>query len=191
MAQPDPKQQERTERERKFILYSLPKIKIGRGKPLLAAYIDLPNLEVEMRIRQEGTKRIVTFKLPEEVDGERPEVNLPVIKYSNQLFTAFIEMRAGNLIDKNRYRISDPYAGADSRDCGVCELDIYKGDLGADGPAAVVEREFETTADMHAWQPPQWMIDCGYEEVTGKKEYKNRSLSKKGWPKRDYTKPAN
>src|SRR6185369_17044595 len=44
-----------------------------------------------------------------------------------------------------------------------------------------VEREFESAAEKAAWQPPQWMRDCGCREVTGNVRYSTRNLFESGW----------
>jgi CYTH domain-containing protein len=114
-----------------------------------------------VRIRRSNDDYYLTYK------GEglmvREEYNLPLTKDAYEHLLSKID---GLLIAKTRYLIP--------LDHGLtAELDLFEGEL---APLALVEVEFETTADADAFTAPDWFG----EDVTNSGKYHNSYLSQKG-----------
>lgn len=140
--------------ERRFLVAERPSL--PEGKRLKQGYL-LVSTDVALRIRQMGSTHKMTLKKGSGL--ARLEVELELDEARAHLLWPLCGPR---LIDKTRYKIPD---GA-----GVLELDLYHG---RHEGLQVVEREFPTEAEAHAWTPPPW----AGPELTDDGRYTNAALA--------------
>ena len=162
--------------ERKFVVFGRPDGVLSDSKRIEQKYLPLQNPMMQLRLRRKGLDKLMEIKMRTGVDGERFETDPPFIMNSHpEIFEALWETctKEGG-IDKERFPISN-------NDAGVKEIvfDVYHGNLEG---RSTLEVEFLTAGQMAAWQPPAWMCQAGYKEVTGDERYDNDSLAEKGWP---------
>ncbi|HSI21257.1 MAG TPA: CYTH domain-containing protein [Verrucomicrobiae bacterium] len=156
--------------ERKFILPALPAITFENGVSMIQGYVPIPNGQLAMRVRDEGGKKVLTFK--SSGTSVRYEANINMDEHP-EIFDLLVESTNG-AVRKFRYAIPDGD--------GHCELDVYSGDHPTLEGKISVEREFPSEEASAAWTPPQWMVDAGAIEVTGDEHYLNSNLLTNGWP---------
>jgi len=149
--------------ERKFLLDEPPKPLAGRtGKRIEQGYLACAD-SVEVRLRKEENRRLLTVKRGH---GEvREEVELPL---DARVFEAIWPLTESRRLRKTRYLV--PLGeGLEA------EVDVYAGDLVG---LVTAEVEFGFERQSRDFQPPSWLG----EEVTGDRRYSNRSLALAGAP---------
>lgn len=147
--------------ERKFLLKSIPELKNFKKDEITQRYYSGPP---KFRLRSINDEIFIANKKSNDIHPIEEEINI-----SKELFYFLGGDLEENSVSKSRYYIplEDGY---------VAELDIYKKNLLG---LVTVEVEFETEEEMNSFIPPSWFG----REVTYIKDYKNRSLAKKGIPK--------
>ncbi len=130
------------------------------------------------RIRQEGPKKVLQFKL--RILGSSPFESPPFdLSSSPEIFEKLKEWANSSTkpktIEKNRYTVQPAQSGGAKE----CVVDYF---LGKVSGKMMAEAEFETKEEMNAWQPPQWLVDVGFKEVTGDLRYNNEWIAEHGWP---------
>lgn len=147
--------------ERKFLIKSLPDyLWKYKSSTIEQHYISLCP---EIRIRRIDEKHLLTFK--NEGHRERNEVEIPITRLQ---FEQLKSLSKNSGIHKTRYFISDEKL--------VYELDIYN----SINNLITVEVEFLSTEEADEFVPPDW-FGC---EITNIKEFKNKNLSKNGFPRK-------
>lgn len=142
--------------ERKFLVKQLPtQLNHYPSRTITQGYL---NTDPVIRIRQDNENYELTYKSKGLL--ARQEYNLPLTAEAYGHLLAKID---GKLIQKTRYLIP--------LEQGLtAELDIFEGYL---SPLTLVEVEFSSEEEAHAFTPPAWFG----EDVTFSKEYHNSSLS--------------
>lgn len=149
------------ERERKFLINQLPKsLWKYESKELEQHYI---SFKPEVRIRKSDNDYTLTIKSNGNL--ERQEVEMSITK---DHYDAIKQVEGSKFITKTRYIIPE----GDLK----YELDIYHNIKGL----LTIEVEFETKEDAESFAVPEWFGD----EVTNIKEFKNKNLALKGFPKK-------
>jgi CYTH domain-containing protein len=153
--------------ERKFVLRSfLPQFRkmVHTHRSMEQWYLD------GFRIRKIGADCFITVKKGSGLVRQEWEEKIP-----RWVFDVLKKMDTRGVVSKTRYFI--PFKKH------MLEVDVYRGPL---IPLITLECEFKSVADARAFQVPA--VTGEYKEVTGKKEFKNRSLAKNGLPSavRDY-----
>jgi len=121
-------------------------------------YLTAPTDSTEIRVRQVGNAWFLTVKSGEGLVREEREIAIGAAEFET-LWPA----TEGRRVEKRRCRGSLP-GGL------VFELDIFDGAL---APLVLVEIEFASEEDAHAFIPPTWFG----EDVTDDPRYKNKALA--------------
>ncbi len=148
------------ERERKFLVKTLPDVSAAERKEIIQKYI---SGSPELRVRRIGDDYILTKKGPGTHTREEEEMEI-----SRELFLFLEGDRPPMQIHKTRYYL--PLSGG-----RTAELDIYKEEFQG---FYSVEVEFETKEEMQAFEPPHWFG----REVTERKDLTNYRMAKNGIP---------
>jgi CYTH domain-containing protein len=156
------------ERERKFLVKELPGgLRRHRHKAIRQGYLAIAGsgeeIPVEVRVREEGGKYVLTVKGGE--GKAREEIEVPI---SKKAFASVWPLTEGKRIAKVRYRIP---VGKDT-----VELDVYRGKLAG---LATAEVEFDSDRELRGFRPPPWLG----REVTDRKEFGNSRLATSGKPR--------
>ena len=149
-----------SEIERKFRVAHLP-TGLGNGTSLRQAYVAVDG-DVEVRVRSDGTRHLLTVKGGGGLERDEIEVAIDP--------TAFDELwgLAGDRhLEKTRHRVD--------LDGLTAELDLYAGALAG---LAVVEVEFASRLEAEAFDPPDWFG----AELTGRPGWSNAALARDGAP---------
>jgi adenylate cyclase len=146
--------------ERKFRVAQVPP-GLGDGARLRQAYVALDG-GVEVRVRSDGTRHLLTVKAGRGL--ERTEVEVPV---GADDFAELWGVAGDRRLEKTRHEL----------DLGgrTAELDFYSGTLAG---LAVVEVEFPSRDEAEAFAPPAWFG----AEVTGAPGWSNAELACDGAP---------
>ncbi len=148
------------ERERKFLLKSLPDLSKAKSKEITQKYL---SSEPELRVRKIGEDYIITKKGPGTHTRTEEEMEI-----SLELFLFLEGDRPPMRIKKIRYYLP-------LEEGRLAEIDIYKEEY--DGFYSV-EVEFENEEDMKAFEPPKWFG----MEVTERRDITNYQMAKNGIP---------
>lgn len=141
--------------ERKFLVRSLPDLRMCRRKEIEQFYI---STVPEIRARRAGANCFLTIKRGSGLVREEYEIPLSLNE-----FNALRSKMVGKVVQKVRYYL-DMSSGL------VIELDVFKGEL---TPLSLVEVEFKSEEDAKAFIPPDWFgVD-----VTDNEAYKNKNLA--------------
>jgi adenylate cyclase len=149
-----------SEIERKFRVAQIP-TGLGNGASLRQAYVAVDG-DVEVRVRSDGTRHVLTVKGGEGL--ERAEVEVAI---DTAAFADLWELAGDRHLEKTRHRID--------LDGLTAELDLYAGALAG---LAVVEVEFPSRREAEAFDPPDWFG----VELTGRPGWSNASLARYGAP---------
>ena len=149
--------------ERKFLVKQLPEAELKQAlvEQIQQGYLIRESAR-EVRIRRKGDLFFLTEKKGSGLRREEHEILI-----TEAMFDALWPLTRGMQLAKARSTFT--------LDGHQLELDIYQGDL---EPLMVLETEFETEEQAHAWSPP-WFAG---PEVTGDKRYKNVQLAMAGKP---------
>lgn len=160
-----------TERERKFLVPDLPPGLARHPHYVIRqGYLISGEDGSQVRLREIATGRrtqhFITIKRPMTADA-RSELEVPLTsKQFTQLWTLTKDQR----LEKTRYKI--PFGRG-----LTIEVDVYRGVLRG---LAVAEVEFPTARASRSFRPPEWFGP----DVTGREEFGNRSLARRGLPNR-------
>ena len=148
--------------ERKWVAARTPPADmLGTGTPLRQGYLAIDG-DVAVRVRIAPDEAWVTIKAGD--DGlRRTEVELPVDAAEAEELWAYTAGR----IEKVRHDVAVDDAAA--------VVDVFGGNLGG---LCIVEVEFATESEAEAFVAPDWFG----QEVTGRSEWTNASLSRFGRP---------
>ena len=149
-----------SEIERKFRVAHIP-TGLGNGASLRQAYVAVDG-DVEVRVRSDGTRHVLTVKGGEGL--ERAEVEVAI---DTAAFDELWGLAGDRHLEKTRHRID--------LDGLTAELDLYAGALAG---LAVVEVEFPSRREAEAFDPPDWFG----VELTGRPGWSNASLARFGAP---------
>ncbi|MGH9251920.1 MAG: CYTH domain-containing protein [Acidimicrobiales bacterium] len=149
-----------SEIERKFRVAQIP-TGLGTGASLRQAYVAVDG-DVEVRVRSDGTRHVLTVKGGEGL--ERAEVEVAI---DTAAFDELWGLAGDRHLEKTRHRID--------LDGLTAELDLYAGALAG---LAVVEVEFPSRREAEAFDPPDWFG----VELTGRPDWSNASLARYGAP---------
>jgi CYTH domain-containing protein len=149
-----------SEIERKFRVAQIP-TGLGNGASLRQAYVAVDG-DVEVRVRSDGTRHVLTVKGGEGL--ERAEVEVAI---DTAAFDDLWGLAGDRHLEKTRHRID--------LDGLTAELDLYAGALAG---LAVVEVEFPSRREAEAFDPPDWFG----VELTGRPGWSNASLARDGAP---------
>ena len=149
-----------SEIERKFRVAHIP-TGLGNGASLRQAYVAVDG-GVEVRVRSDGTRHVLTVKGGEGL--ERAEVEVAI---DTAAFDELWGLAGDRHLEKTRHRID--------LDGLTAELDLYAGALAG---LAVVEVEFPSRREAEAFDPPDWFG----VELTGRPGWSNASLARFGAP---------
>ncbi|MFD8009186.1 CYTH domain-containing protein [Streptomyces sp. NPDC058955] len=131
------------------------------------AYLSTPEAALEVRVRSMDETCLMTVKSPAAAHGEgvnvRSEVEFPIPAAE---FRRIWEMTTDR-IEKDRWSVRLD----DSSDALEAVVDVY---AGAHAGLRVVEVEFNDVEQARNFRPPSWFGP----EVTGRKEWGNRHLSR-------------
>ena len=147
--------------ERKFLVKSLPDYLWKYKSSIIEQHYI--SLNPEIRIRKADEKHLLTFK--SEGHLERTEIEIPITRLQ---FEQLRSVSQNEGIHKTRYFILDEMV--------VYELDIYNNI----NNLITVEVEFLNKKEADDFIPPDW-FGC---EITNIKEFKNKNLSKNGFPRK-------
>lgn len=117
----------------------------------------------EVRLRRDGEVPRMTVKRGHGLSREETEVDL-----SEGQFEELWPLTEGRRVEKTRYLV--PIDGD-----LTAEVDEYLGDFEG---LIVVEVEFESEADAHAFEPPDWFG----RDVSGEREFSNQRMALEGGP---------
>lgn len=149
--------------ERKFLVRQKPDLSAARSEAVRQGYLTLPDDSVELRLRQKGEHYFLTLKSGDGLTREEREVPIDVTQF-DRLWPA----TQGRRIEKVRWTGILP-------DGRTFELDEFSG---AHAPLTMVEVEFTSEAEAHAFTSPDWFGD----DVTAHKGYKNKTMALRGLP---------
>lgn len=149
----------RVEIERKFLLKGLPDYLWNFNCAKIEQHYI--SFEPEVRARKINDSHILTFKSNGNL--ERNEIEIPITKLQ---FNELKEMSSGSVL-KTRYFVE--------QEDHTYELDIYNN---IDN-LLTVEVEFKSKEDSENFSVPEWFGT----EITNVKEFKNKNLARKGFPK--------
>jgi CYTH domain-containing protein len=149
-----------SEIERKFRVARMP-TGLGNGASLRQAYVAVEG-DVEVRVRSDGTRHVLTVKGGEGL--ERAEVEVAI---DTAAFDELWGLAGDRQLEKTRHRVD--------LDGLTAELDLYAGALAG---LAVVEVEFSSRRDAEAFDPPDWFG----VELTGTPGWSNAALARDGAP---------
>lgn len=152
-----------TEIERKFLVAALPDLDAAKPVAVRQGYLTLPADSVEMRLRQKGSKLLMTLKSGAGMAREERETTI-----TQEQFDTFWPATGGRRIEKTRWTGS-------LSDGTVYELDIFEG---SHAPLRLVEVEFDSLAAARSFTPPDWFGP----EVTGERGYSNKVMALEGAP---------
>ena len=144
--------------ERKFLVGELPDLNGVKSSEIVQGYV---SFSPEIRVRKLGEKYYRTEKGEGMVYREENEWEIS----KEEADKMFSDVKT-NLIEKTRYYI--PYGKH------IIELDIYKGIFKG---LVVAEVEFESIEEANNFTPPDWFL----EDVSEKREYRNKILALKGY----------
>ncbi len=148
-----------SEIERKFLVKSLPPgWNATPGSPIRQGYFSTRDKDVEIRLRELGSKRCISIKAGRGL--VRLEEEIPI---SRECFEALWPLVRKASIQKTRYRI--PCADH------TLEVDIYHGHHRG---LITAEAEFRSLGEAKVFQPPAFLG----REVTGNRRYSNESLAR-------------
>ncbi len=149
------------ERERKFLVKSLPDVSKIKSKEITQKYL---GTEPELRVRKIGEDYVITKKGPGTHTRTEEEMEI-----SAQLFL-FLEGNQGPMrIKKIRYYLP-------LKEGRLAEIDVYQEEFKG---FYSVEVEFENEKDMKSFEPPEWFG----MEVTERRDITNYQMAKNGIPK--------
>lgn len=152
-----------TEIERKFAVARMPgSEQLGPGVSIRQGYLAAEG-EVEVRVRVADDAGTITVKAG--TGRARTEVEVPV---SGDEAEELFDHIAGRMVEKARHRVA-------LDDGLVAEVDVYSGLLVG---LQVVEVEFSDDAMADGFDPPSWFG----EELTGRPEWSNSALARRGRP---------
>ena len=143
--------------ERKFLVGELPNLDSAKSSEIVQGYV---SFSPEIRVRQLNDKYYRTEKGEGMVVREENEWEIS----KEEAEKMFKEVKT-NLIEKTRYYIS--------YNKFTIELDVYKGIFKG---LIVAEVEFESIEEAKNFTPPDWFL----EDVSEKREYRNKILALKG-----------
>jgi adenylate cyclase len=146
--------------ERKFRVARLP-MRLGNGTSLRQAYVAVED-DVEVRVRSDGTRHVLTVKGGSGLERDEVEVAIDA-----DAFEGLWALAGDRHLEKTRHRVE--LGGV------TAELDLYAGDLAG---LAVVEVEFPSRREAEAFDPPDWFGG----ELTGKPGWSNAALARDGAP---------
>jgi adenylate cyclase len=146
--------------ERKFRVARIP-TGLGAGAQLRQAYVAVDG-DVEVRVRSDGTRHVLTAKGGAGL--ERAEVEVAI---DAAAFDALWVLAGDRHLEKTRHRVE--------LDGLTAELDLYAGTLAG---LAVVEVEFPSRREAEEFDAPDWFGD----ELTGKPGWSNAALARDGVP---------
>ena len=147
--------------ERKFLVRDLP---AGLNKrpcaSIVQGYLPLEKGELEIRLRRQAGKRLLTIKCGH--GKSRLEAEFPVPK---EQFEALWELTAGRRVAKRRYSV---------RGSGglLVQLDVYQG---RHRGLVTAEVEFNSKKGSVRFRPPKWFG----KEVTGRGKFGNATLARR------------
>ena len=145
--------------ERKFLLKELPPhFEKLTGVPIQQGYLAIEAGGNQVRLRKMGETVFLTAKRGEELVRAEHEIELSPLQ-----FAALWPLTAGRRLTKKRYKM--PYAGQ------TIEIDVYGG---KNSGLVVVEVEFGSEEEAHAFVPPDWFA----QDVSDRPEYSNRNLAR-------------
>lgn len=150
--------------ERKFIAEEVPfDLATCRSLEMRQGYLVVdPERRLSVRVRQEGDRYRLAIK--QGGGAVRTEVELPM---EVDQFNALWPLARARSLEKRRYIVDD---GARR-----IEIDVFSGSL---SPLILVEVEFESEEEAHAFTPPAWFG----REVTDDARYLNQNLADAGRP---------
>lgn len=154
---------EATEIERKFLVATLPDLSVAESVAVRQGYLTLPADSVEMRLRQKGSKLLMTLKSGGGMAREERETAI-----TGEQFGIFWPATEGRRIEKIRWtgKLSDGT---------IYELDIFEG---RHAPLRLVEVKFDSLAAARSFTPPDWFGP----EVTEDRAYSNKVMALEGAP---------
>lgn len=156
-------QSSQVEVERKFVLAGFPShLKYQGGIRFRQAYLSPPKAAISVRIRQEGSRRILTIK--KGLGLRRFEEEIVI---SAQKFESLWSLTEGARVSKTRYVV-------DFEDLAV-EIDVFHDEH---APLVLAEVEIPPGASFIGRRLPEWIGT----EVTGLVEFTNSSLAHAGLP---------
>jgi adenylate cyclase len=148
--------------EKKWLLQELPeKLYTYPSESIEQGYVMVTENE-ELRIRKKEQSFFLTFKKGSGTTRQEIEIGI-----SREQYDEFKKCIIGTPIHKRRVKY--PYRGH------TVEIDVYKGPLEG---LIVAEVEFGSHKSMNEFRPPAWFG----EDVSRKKEFKNKSLALEGFP---------
>lgn len=146
--------------ERKFMVKELPAgCRAGSRSSIRQGYFPLRSKDVEIRLREKGSRYFITIKAGR--GRSRLEQEIPI---SRKQFKALWPLVRGSSIAKTRRKIA--HAGR------IIELDTYKG---RHGGLKLAEVEFPSRRLAASFKPPPWFG----REVTGNPRYNNEALARR------------
>lgn len=144
--------------ERKFLLKRLPDdLASYRHREIEQGYLVIATDGVQVRLRRDGEKHLLTYKRNRGESREEREVELTATQ-----FAVLWPATEGKRLTKTRYDV--PFAGR------VVEVDVYRG---RHEGIVVAEVEFETEAAARDFVVPDWFG----EDVTHDPRYSNQLLA--------------
>ena len=144
--------------ERKFLVKSLPPgWKATPRSPIRQGYFSIRDKDIEIRLREIGSKRCITIKAGRGLVRLEEEILI-----SRERFEALWPLVRKVSIQKTRYRI--PCAGR------TVEVDVYGGHHRG---LITAEVEFRSLRAAKVFHPPAFLG----REVTGNRRYTNESLA--------------
>ncbi|GHG81499.1 CYTH domain-containing protein [Pseudodonghicola xiamenensis] len=149
--------------ERKFLVTRLPDLSQARRAEIAQGYLTRNSDSVQIRLRAEDARRILTVKSGWGMTRSEREIAL-----TEAQFDTLWPATEGRRLEKERW--TGPLPG------GLrYELDIFHGAL---APLQVVEVEFDSVPAADAFRPPDWFG----REVTDDPRYGNRAMVTEGIP---------
>jgi adenylate cyclase len=149
-----------SEIERKFRVARLPS-GLRNGTSLRQAYIAVEG-DVEVRVRSDGTRQVLTVKGGRGLERDEVEVAIDAAAFDDLWGLA-----GDRHLEKTRHRVD--------LDGLTAELALYAGVLAG---LAVVEVEFASRQEAEAFDPPDWFG----AELTGEAAWSNAALARNGAP---------
>jgi CYTH domain-containing protein len=148
--------------ERKYLVRAAPPdLDTWPFEEVRQGYLAIESDGREVRVRQHGSKSVLTYKRGSGAQREEVEIQLDADQFA-QLWPATQNRR----VQKRRYRI-----GAEQ----IVLLDVFGGALSG---LLLAEVEFQTAAECAAYLPPAWLGP----DVTADSRYANRTLALHGRP---------
>ena len=148
------------ELERRFLVAELP-AGLGHGSAIVQGY--LMTTPAAVRVRRRDTTFTLTLKTGSGL--ARTEIEREI---TAEEFDALWAVATALRISKRRHLV-------ELASGHVAELDLFEGAL---EQRRIVEVEFDSTTDAHAFVPPTWFG----REVTDDGRFTNAALARDGWP---------